>query len=270
MERSRALQFTRQNTGKRLTDSGDYYGRAYDSPPPPEGKLVYIFPKAYGLYDCAISVTEMLVQCCDESDALNELWKAFLEEEDDSNPWEILVESFLTGLGYTPCGRRNNACNDENDFDQAFVYQLWETVDATGDDLYYHRKDDGGHGDGGALPQRLVLFQIHTGCDVRSGYSDPLFVTGSFGEYSLPVYSNRIAFGLGTVRNEPYTRADLAAEVESTVKLMDQYGGSQGCTAYFLESRGYAFVKAEPAEGRFIVKRNGVKYYAWPESGLLY
>lgn len=274
MNRERALHFTRYNSGRRLLDSGDAYGRIYEHAPPPEGRLVYIHPRASGLYDAAISVTEMLVRCCEENEALNALWQEYstASEERENQPWHKLVDEFLESLGYENTTRRDNTYNYDNDFDQAFTYALWSTPDArnSSEDLYYHREDDSGWGPNKDLPNRLCVFQIHTGCDVRSGYSEPLLCTGQFNEYSLPCYCPQIEFSVYPLQEDETGRSEEEKlVVEEVQDFMDCYGGS-ACTSYFLEKRGYVFESVAEDCSHFLVRKAGVLFKAWPSSSLEY
>jgi hypothetical protein len=181
-----AVSFTRENTGKALCDSGDYYGRHWQQPAPkadiierPENTD----PDQYcDFCDASINTTALLVQLFEQHVEFTEEYDDFAnrEEHEYTSHFE-LIEAFLENKGYHQVAR-DNTYNSENDLTQQFVYAVWrhENAEGRGDWLYNRGRDT--HED---TPDYIVIVHVHTGCDVRGGYSRPLI--GKFeGDYTVP------------------------------------------------------------------------------------
>lgn len=149
MNLQEATRFTRQNTGRHFLDSGDYYGRHYDEP---VAEHLCYFDK-WG--SPVINVTRLL----EERAELHPYHREFYAE-DEYRQHE--VEQFMDTKGYQQVAR-DNVYNYDNDFDQVFIYEVYVPKDQSTDEWYY--ADDA-----------VAVWYIHTGCDVRGGYSDPMFV----------------------------------------------------------------------------------------------
>jgi len=67
---------------------------------------------------------------------------------------------------------RDNVYNGENDLTQVYAWEVYTPEDDNGDWIY--------------AGDPLVVVFVHTGCDVRGGYSAPIFCR-SKGEYAVPV-----------------------------------------------------------------------------------
>ena len=184
IEASTVIEFTRQNTGKHFLDSGDYYGRAYESPPP-VGKFVV---HSDGLVSLTVTgiLTEHATVVEEVQDLLKAAWGSGKRGEETSftTPDGVQhdasdLDNFSIGpavmeaLGYE-CKARDNTYNQETDLDQEFVWEVWCRPDARTDDWIWDE-------------DAVVLVYAHTGCDVRGGYATPLAVQFD-GDYTVPVH----------------------------------------------------------------------------------
>ena len=178
------VKFTRQNSGQHFLDSGDHYGRVYESPAP-VGKFVVdsdglVYVTVTGL----ISDHATLVQ--EVQDLLESAWGSGKRGEETSftTPDGVKhdasdLDNFSIGpavmeaLGYE-CKARDNTYNGENDLDQEFVWEVWCRPDAVTDDWIWDE-------------DAVVLIYAHTGCDVRGGYATPIAVQFD-SDYALPVH----------------------------------------------------------------------------------
>jgi len=146
--------YTRQNTGRVLVDSGDAYGRHYDQPVPSDGYNVdsdgYV----------SISLTHMLAHAAQSVAGVQRLIEDALDA-DERLTWFESGPRVMEELGYVQAAR-DNTCNNENDLDQHFVWEVWQREGSDRDWVW----DE----------QAIVLVYVHTGCDVRWGYSRPLAV----------------------------------------------------------------------------------------------
>ena len=176
MEFERAVKFARYNSGRHFLDSGDSYGRHHEKPAPTPG------PVAEG--GC-ISTCRLLAEHFDENEALDAEFQTFVAEREGS--WFDNEDEFLTSLGYVVAAR-DNTYNGENDLSQDFVWCVWRHRDAEdrGDWIWDATKGDTVESESGReLPAYITTIFVHTGCDIRGGYSPPIF--GAFdGEVALP------------------------------------------------------------------------------------
>jgi hypothetical protein len=156
--------FTRQNTGKHFLDSGDYYGRVYETPAP------------CGLFSVArdgtvsLTLTGLLAQYATMVAEVQEALEAALAADERLGHFEVGPQ-VMEALGYEQVAR-DNTYNGEQDLDQNFVYEVWQKEGCDREWIYDETA--------------IVLVYAHTGCDVRGGYSTPLAVRFA-GEYSIPV-----------------------------------------------------------------------------------
>lgn len=176
MRLEQATKFTRQNTGRHFLDSGDYYGRTYEAP---VAQLRTYFDK-WG--SPIINVTRLLEEDAELSDEHQEFY--------DSDYQTHEVEEFFEAKGYRQAAR-DNVYNYDNDFDQVFIYEVYVPEDQSSDEWYY--------------ADAKVVWYLHTGCDVRGGYSDPMFLEFNTGcetvmplDWSCSLYSD----GLDESENE--------------------------------------------------------------------
>jgi len=147
MKYERVIEFTRYNSGTHFLDSGGDNGRIWQQPPPPNNVID----------GESICLTGVLVEHFDEDEALNAAYREWVAERDGS--WFETAAEFMEEMGYVSLGR-DNTYNSENDFDQVFVYEAW-SLDHGIDWCY-------------SSDVVMTLF-VHTGADVRGGYSPPLF-----------------------------------------------------------------------------------------------
>lgn len=162
----------RYNSGRNLFDSGDYYGRHYEKPPIDEKAPMVTIDIWRNEVNTRIESALFLAEACEVDSDLQEQFEewAALEENSDLS-WFEAGEKFATEvLGLTPKAR-DNTYNGENDLSQDYVWEVYSDNDNR--DWIY---DD----------DALLVIYAHTGCDVRSGYSHPVFLR-SKGDYACPV-----------------------------------------------------------------------------------
>lgn len=171
-------EYSRYNSGKNLFDSGNYYGRKYEQPPLPEDQppvCLDLSENQDGTYEPEIVLytVPMLEDQTEELEFMQELFDSWADQyEDDS--WPELVERFMEGLNYTRVCGRDNTYNHENHLDQQYVYELWVPEHQDVCDWIYCK-------------DAVLVIQLHTGCDIRSGYSPPIFLRSDDGEYAMPM-----------------------------------------------------------------------------------
>ena len=160
----------RENTGRALCDSGDYYGREYDRP-----AVTPEVPELVWNPDCSatISTPHYLDQGWEIDRTLQARFEKFAERKANVNlDWFEASAKFCKEILKLNSRIADNVYNRENDLSQVFVYNVYEDGDS-GDAIYTH-------------DSTVTVFHLHCGCDVRGGYGRPLF-TRSKGEYSCPV-----------------------------------------------------------------------------------
>jgi len=179
------VSITRQNSGRHLLDSGDYYGRVYDSPAP-EGLFAVTDDG-----NVHLTVTGLLTEHATVvgyiQEMLRDAWgtgkrgeKTSFTTPDGEEHDATDLDNFAIGvavmeaLGYERVCR-DNTYNRETDLDQEFVWEVWlpEHSDHIDGDWFY-------------AEDAVILIYAHTGCDVRGGYSTPLAVEFD-GEYAFPL-----------------------------------------------------------------------------------
>jgi hypothetical protein len=156
-----------ENTGRHMLDSGGAYGRNWEHN---QGRTTADFLNApHGTFDqyCGptLSTFHFLNDRLDFDPELQAEFDAFSEAEDD---WGLpAMEGFATAAGWSFL--TVNTYNHESALDQVIQYTQCSTE---GEDACYY-------GD-------VVILQVHGGCDVRGGYTDPKVfrVTGD-GEVGL-------------------------------------------------------------------------------------
>jgi len=79
----------------------------------------------------------------------------------------------MEALGYVEM-TGGNTCNAENDLDQNFDFKIYLPEGLEDEDWIYHEA-------------AVCVLHLHTGADVRGGYSAPLAVKWT-GEYSIPMH----------------------------------------------------------------------------------
>lgn len=163
---SRILEYCRYNSGRSPLDSGDHYGRHYDRPEIQPTAPVVSLDKYGG---AVINTGVWLSERFSVLDEMHEQFDKFCETNEDD--WFTASTEFMESLGYIQRAR-DNTYNTESDLDQCIVWEVW-TKDDSNDWIY----DD----------EAISVMFIHTGCDVRGGYSPPLFMraAGCY-DYAFP------------------------------------------------------------------------------------
>lgn len=151
----------RENTGRSILDSGDYYGRGYErwnriSDDAAESRQTVT---VYGDY-FTINAVEWLAQRAEYDADMTRVFRlwATLDDPDANDPWLVTMERFvarLTELGYDDSdlhGQSVNTYNHDSALDETFQYIVFSY---------------GSYGDS------YILLQTHNGCDMRGGYSAP-------------------------------------------------------------------------------------------------
>jgi hypothetical protein len=141
-------ELCRQNTGKSLCDSGDYYGRQYEKPISEAPIKLYKDTVTISLphwLEANLTIDEELLEICENSEGY---WAEEILED-------VGIEKFSEIVG-VELGKicTLNTYNSENDFDQDFQF----TILSDSDDWYYS-------------DNTVILLQTHNGCDIRGGYS---------------------------------------------------------------------------------------------------
>ena len=160
----------RYNSGRHFLDSGDHYGRHYEKPPISEDcNPVSVEIWRNNDISATIETAHFLAEHYEvdhDVQAQFEDWQG--EREGD---WFSLAQEFCEEIGLTSQAR-DNVYNGENDLSQVYIWEVWTEEENPSDWIYSENP--------------LVTIHIHTGCDVRGGYSRPLFCRPK-GEYAVAV-----------------------------------------------------------------------------------
>jgi hypothetical protein len=147
----------RENTGRSILDSGDYYGRHWqrnqgaDFEAQQEGNLEF-WPEPL----VTLSVYHWLKSRVEYNSELDNQYREYCEAQDEAL-WLRSAESFARSIdgkgiyGDDSGPLTVNTYNGEDLLSQTLQYVYWTD-------------EEGAH----------VLLQIHGGCDVRGGYTDPV------------------------------------------------------------------------------------------------
>lgn len=152
----------REKTAHHLCDSGGIYGRNYARNR--KRKLADEEPVVLWTDGDGILITHRLwhwlVNTFEYDTELNRTFRKFARKAKyEASPWSDILEAFMFELDIDPSGIFGcNTANEDNDLDQDL--QMWEVWD--GEDTFY-------------------IFQVHGGCDLRSGYSSPMLFRGEYG-----------------------------------------------------------------------------------------
>lgn len=161
----------RYNSGKSFLDSGDHYGRHYEKPPISDDQPIVTIDCYKREVSPRIETALFLAETCevdfDIQDQFDE-WAA--KEENSELSWFEAGKQFATDVLGLQQLARDNTYNNENDLSQDYVWEVYDEEDR-GDWIY---QDDA-----------LMVCYAHTGCDVRGGYSYPLFMRCQ-GDYAVP------------------------------------------------------------------------------------
>ena len=164
MEFARVVEFTRFDSGWHLLDSGGAYGRIHETPPPSEPVILGEYPM--------ISVSHMISELAEEqTEIMDRIQK--VADENEEMPWFEVGTQAMEDLGFIQQAR-DNTYNNENDLDQDFVWEVWTPEGEDVSDWIY-------------CDEAVIVLYLHTGCDVRGGYSRPLAVKFDLSEYCMPL-----------------------------------------------------------------------------------
>lgn len=174
----------RHNSGRHFLDSGGTYGRHHEKPPIAEDcNAVSVHVDCYnGRYDVSakIETAHWLDRYFEVDQEIQEQFWAWQEDQDDN--WFELGSKFTEEVLGLKQSARDNTYNHECDLSQVFV---WEASCESGDsEWYYH-------------DSHIVTIWVHTGCDVRGGYSYPLFCRLKEDFFPTPVASYMVTENRG-------------------------------------------------------------------------
>ncbi len=191
----------RYNSGRSICDSGDHYGRHYENPAIPRSAAEASWAPCSedgAPWHAQLETAVWLAERCslattEHGNKLGDLFELWAELWPNSS-WFETGEKFMQSLGYHQHAR-DNTYNSENDLTQSVVWEVW-TENASESDWVW--------ADGA-----IVVAYIHTGCDVRGGYSPPIFLEHQ-GEYSAPLdFCCGFYAESGTLNGEELTRDEL-------------------------------------------------------------
>ena len=169
--------FTRYNSGKHFLDSGDYYGRQYERDISDND---FYFDEYSGFI---INTHEMVRQNFEHLYVVQDMFHDYCKLEDPNNnlSYFTLTERFVNILideyGFNSEEVRDNTYNNENDLDQDMIIQVL----TKSNDWVWNDNES------------IMIINFHTGCDIRGGYSPPLFVQSKT-DYNWPLVRSRLTF----------------------------------------------------------------------------
>jgi hypothetical protein len=171
MEWDRVIEFVRFDSGRFVFRDNERY--LHELPVPPVGQpLVYCDP-AWPDHGAALSTAAWLRDGIGEHGELTAAWQASDEYADVDRGWFASAAAFMERYGYV-LSASGNTCNEITDFDQGYVWEVWERKDAVSSDWLYNR-------------DAVVLLYVHTGSEVESGYAPPILSRPMPGaEYVFP------------------------------------------------------------------------------------
>jgi hypothetical protein len=164
----------RFNSGRHFLDSGDHYGRHYDKPDiSPDCNPVAVDVWARAGKEPDISATIETAHFLDSQYEVDfDLQSAFEDwQREREGDYFTLAQEFCEERGLTSQAR-DNVYNGENDLSQVYIWEVWTEEEKPSDWLY--------------ADNSVTVLHVHTGCDVRGGYSSPLFCR-TLGEYAVAV-----------------------------------------------------------------------------------
>lgn len=159
---AKLTEMLQENTGKSLLDSGGVYGRHWERNQgvefrsQPSGKLEFHESRGELNIDVTLDVFHFLNERLEYNEELDQQYREWCEREDAYHGWaagEEFVES-INGKGIYGDDKpfTTNTAGGEDLLSQTLQYVYWT--------------DEGG--------DAHVLLQIHGGCDMRGGYTDPV------------------------------------------------------------------------------------------------
>jgi len=177
---TRFAQACRYNSGKALCDSGDAYGRHWQQPAIEQSTPgVSLDVRRFEWQGEARTEVSATIEAAHFLDAnfevladVQDRFDAWAEEQPDGENWFELGQRFAEEELELHSRARDNIYNGENDLSQVYIWEVFTPEGKPGEWLY---ADDA-----------VVVIHVHTGCDVRGGYSYPLFCR-SKSDYSTAV-----------------------------------------------------------------------------------
>jgi hypothetical protein len=182
------ISMLKENTGRHMLDSGGAYGRNWERNQErefldePIGSLNFsVFTDREGIahlsLDPALNVFGWLEERVEFEPHLQKMFDKFAESpEFEDEYWLPIMEAFANDLGGLGLYGDSsgpfvvNTYNGEDILSQVLQFVYFEIEDSDDDKI-----DDGSY----------ILLQIHGGCDVRGGYTDPKIFSVSIEEYSI-------------------------------------------------------------------------------------
>lgn len=162
----------RFNSGRNPFDSGDHYGRHYDKLPIDEKSPTVTINTYKSEVTATIESAHFLSERCDVDDDITKQFDEWVALEENADlSWFDAGKQFATEvLSLSQCVR-DNTYNSENDLSQDYVWEVYSDSDLND---WIHDSD------------ALLMVYAHTGCDIRGGYSHPIFLRSN-GDYSVPI-----------------------------------------------------------------------------------
>ena len=211
----------RNNTGSHFLDSGDAYGRHHENPVCPSDIPLVQFSE----YGSEINTAKFLAEHLEVDEKLQkEFMKYAVLPENLDESWYYNTRSFMNLKHGLRQRCEGNSYNQDNDLSQNFIYEVYD--DGTNNDWYY------------AGDSTVTVIYIHTGCDVRGGYSYPLF-TRPVGDYAFPSSLCAEYHCIEERGGDCGDYPDLISEKWSTGYTSYPFGElEQDCKRFFIFSKG--------------------------------
>lgn len=174
MKRKPKLTFSavcRENTGAHMLDSGGAYGRHWERGPIPNAAPVVTWDENSGPTIHTGPWLDAVMTIDRKIQARFERWAKRPENTDLD--WFEAGERFAVDVLGLVQRAKDNTYNNECDLDQVFVWEVY-TKDADSD--WYYAND----------AESVVVIHTHNGCDVRGGYSRPIFCHSRIDDAVIP------------------------------------------------------------------------------------
>ena len=176
-------ELCREDTGRHFLDSGGAYGRHHEKPPIPVDQPIAAIDGIWGSEVSAVIHTgAWLDECMEIKRGRQAKFEKFADrEENRREPWDEILARYADRKGWLHLDTINTY-NGEQDLDQTL---LWHIYSRTGEhiDEWYHADHD----------DLAIAVQTHNGCDVRGGYSRPVFCASNSGGFDYPIPLDYVA-----------------------------------------------------------------------------
>tara|TARA_X000001382_G_scaffold87007_1_gene62014 strand:+ start:77 stop:829 length:753 start_codon:yes stop_codon:yes gene_type:complete len=162
------VKCARYNSGTHFLDSGGSNGRHWQNPVSPDDIPLVKFDE----FGSEINTAKFLAEHLEVDEKLQKQFMKYANlEENKKRDWHDCLQSFMYKKHSLKQRCQDNSYNYDNDLSQNFIVEVYN------DETYkdYFEVDD----------STLTAIYIHTGADVRGGYSYPL-ITRSKTDYSFP------------------------------------------------------------------------------------